>query len=66
MRVRLKEFRKKKGLTIRELSEMSGVSKSHISKIENGESDPTFTVMCKLAAALRENPWDVFSCKDFE
>jgi len=50
---RLKELRKSKGMTIVELSEKSGVSKSAISIIENKtEKDISSTVLIKLSDAL--------------
>lgn len=50
--VRLKEFRKGRGLSLEQLAEMSGVSRSAISKIERGEVTPTTSNLAKLAEAL--------------
>ncbi len=46
------KVRLQKYMTIRELSEKSGVAKSHIQKIESGEAAPSLEVMCRLAEAL--------------
>lgn len=59
---RLTEIRESRNLTMRELSKMSGVSKSTISRIESGEVIPTQTVMCKLCKALKLSLNDVFFC----
>lgn len=43
-----------KGLTISQLSELSGVSLSHIARIERGERSPSYQIALKLEKALRE------------
>lgn len=60
MENRLKEIRIAKGLTIRQISERSQISVSHIVRLEKGECDPTLSTMRKLAWALREPVWKVF------
>ena len=49
---RVSELRLTRGLTLDELAEGSGVSRSMISLIERGESSPTAVVLEKLATAL--------------
>jgi RNA polymerase sigma factor (sigma-70 family) len=49
---RLKEFREEAWLTVRELSERSGVSEDTITKIENGHRKGRGTTLRKLAKAL--------------
>ena len=46
---RVKELRKRRGLTLEELAERSGVSRAMISKLERGEKNPTLVVAAKLA-----------------
>ena len=41
----IKEIRKEKNVSLRELSEKSGISKSEINFIENGHRDPTLRTM---------------------
>lgn len=49
----IKEIRKSKGLTQRELASKSGVSFSMISKLESGEkTNPSYDTLTKIAAAL--------------
>lgn len=61
MESKLKEFRKKKGLTQDELSEKSGVSRTIISFLENGRTDCTMTsTLTKLADALGEKVTTIF------
>lgn len=45
-------WRAKRGLTVRELAEKSGVKASSISRIENGHNKPFLSTLGKLAAAL--------------
>ena len=49
---RIKDARKKKGLSQRELSERSGVPQSHISRIENGAVDLRLSSLIELARTL--------------
>ncbi|HUK88858.1 MAG TPA: XRE family transcriptional regulator [Blastocatellia bacterium] len=49
---RIKDLRVQRGLTLEELANRSGVSRSMISLIERLESSPTASVLDKLAASL--------------
>lgn len=49
---RLRSLRAARGLTLDELAQRSGVSRSAISLIERAESSPTASVLDKLAASL--------------
>lgn len=49
---RVRELRKQRGLTLEQLAEHSGVSRSMISLIERQETSPTAAVLNKLADAL--------------
>lgn len=64
MRIRLREVRTEKGMTIRELSEASGVSKSHINYIEKEDTRPTLTILCQLAKALNVKVSELFYCEN--
>lgn len=56
----IKKVREDKGLKMRELERLSGISQSYISQIENGKrSIPTPDVIKKLANGLNENPIDL-------
>lgn len=59
---RLHEIREEKKLSIRELARRSGVSKTQINEIENGQSDPTLKTMCRIAKALNMKIEDIFLC----
>src|ERR687891_850026 len=49
---RVRELRRRRGLTLEELSGLSGVSRAMISKVERGEKNPTLVVAAKLAEGL--------------
>jgi len=53
--LKLKTLRLANGLTLEELGEMSGVSISTISKIENRQQKPSFETVLRVARALRIN-----------
>ena len=61
---RIQECRQKAGLTQEQLSEISGISQKHISRIEQGYHDTHFTMIYKIAKALNV-PIDTFAV-DFE
>lgn len=49
----LQELRKKMQLTLQEVSELTGVSKSMLGEIERGTASPTITVLWKIAGGLK-------------
>lgn len=57
----LYELRKERGLSVRDLEELSGVSKSQISNIENGLMHPTVLTLCLLSLALEVAPYRLFT-----
>ena len=52
MAARLKALRERLGLTQEQLSEKSGVGRSHLARLETGKQDPTLSTLEKLAKAL--------------
>jgi transcriptional regulator with XRE-family HTH domain len=56
----IKSLRSKKGLSLRELSNRSGLSSNAISKIERGENSPTVSSLHKIAFALEVQITDLF------
>jgi len=53
---KVKELRKRKGLSQEELTENSGLSLRTIQRIENGETEPTGETLRRIANALKVNP----------
>jgi transcriptional regulator with XRE-family HTH domain len=50
-----------KGISLRRLEELSGVSNGHISQIERGIKVPSLYVLCAIALALNCEVNDLFS-----
>jgi transcriptional regulator with XRE-family HTH domain len=57
---KLKELREERNMTIKQLAEKSGCTTSMISQIEHGKSDPSISMLKKLANALETNIVDFF------
>ncbi|MFO7743754.1 MAG: helix-turn-helix domain-containing protein [Psychroflexus sp.] len=53
---RVKELRRRKGLSQEELTENSGLSLRTIQRIENGETEPTGDTLKRISKALNVNP----------
>src|SRR6202451_285911 len=49
---RVKALRESSGLSLRDLTELSGVSAPMLSQVERGETSPTLTVAARIAAGL--------------
>lgn len=49
---RLKDIRKNKNITLQELAELAGVTKSMLSQVENSRSIPSLSVLLNLIKAL--------------
>lgn len=57
------EYRKDRGLTIRQLAELSGVSKSMINNIESDKCNPTLYSLCLIALALNTSVEKLYTVK---
>jgi transcriptional regulator with XRE-family HTH domain len=53
MMTRLKDWREKRGLSLRKLGELSGVHYISIVKLEAGRLDPQLSTLLKLCRALQ-------------
>lgn len=60
----LREEREKQKLSVRQLADKSGVSRSLISDIENEKSHPTVYTLCLLSLALGVNPCSMFKVSE--
>ena len=49
----LKKVREEKNISLQRLSEIAGMSKGHLSRIENGETMPTILSIERIAIALK-------------
>jgi len=50
---KIREVRESKNITLTQLSKMTGIAKSHLSNIERGEKEPSFSMLIRIALALR-------------
>ena len=58
--LRIRSIRKQKGLTLEELGRMAGCTKSYISQLENGKTEPSLSMLNRLAEVLEINVSDLF------
>lgn len=49
----LKQIRLEKGMTLETLSQLSGISKGHLSKLERQEREPKISTLILIAKALK-------------
>ena len=59
--VLLWQVRTAQGITLRELEQMTGLSKSTLNRLENGQTSPTLAQLDILATALDCNITDFFA-----
>lgn len=57
----IRQIRKAKGMTLKELSAASGISLSHLSAIERGASSPSMDVLAALTETLGVSPEWLFT-----
>ena len=57
---RIRRIRKKKGLTLKDLSKLSHCSKNYLSQVERGLSSPTWETLMKVNTALDLDLMDLF------
>jgi len=57
---RIKELRKKKGLSQEQLSEKAEITPNYLSRIERGTENPTLDMFIRLANALDVEMWEMF------
>lgn len=55
----MKQCRDAKNLTLQEMAEKSGLTKSYLSRIENSQRDPTISALEKISLAL-DIPLNIF------
>lgn len=58
---KMKEVRESKGITITELSNSSGISRTTIYKLENQHTNPSLDTISKISSGLKEKPEKIFN-----
>ena len=64
--IRLKLLRKQLGLSLQDLAERAGLTKSYLSKVERGLSTPSVAVAMQLATALHVEVGQLFASDEDE
>lgn len=59
----LRPVRRQRGLTLEQLAQQTGLTKSYLSKIERGQSTPSIAVALKVARALDVDVGRLFSAE---
>lgn len=57
----IKTLRKQNRMTQEMLGEMANICPKHLGEIERGDSNPSVTVICKIADALNSEPSDILN-----
>lgn len=63
VKINLRKLRIESGLTIEQLSDRSHVGVGTISRIENYETNPKITTLCKLCSALKVSMDKMVECE---
>lgn len=58
--LRIKELRKRKGLSQEELAEKAETSANYLSRMERGTENPTLDMLIKISDALAVEMWEIF------
>ena len=56
----IRKIREEKGISINQLSKMTGISKGHLSRIENQETMPTILTIERIAIALKVDSKELY------
>ena len=62
--IRIKEIRKKKGLTQELLAEMVGINAKYLSNIERGRENPTLNILVKISQSLNTQLYEIFDISE--
>ncbi len=66
MGLRIKELRKRKGLSQEEVAEKAETSPNYVSRMERGTENPTLDMLIKISEALEVDMWELFDFKHQE
>lgn len=56
----IRNVREEKGISINQLSKMTGISKGHLSRIENQETMPTILTLERIAIELKVDSKELY------
>ncbi len=55
---RIRSIRQQYEISQERLAELSDYHQNHIGRIERAQADPSFTMICRIARALKKSPKD--------
>lgn len=58
--LKIREVRNSKNISLQELSEMTNISKAHLSYLERGEKEPTISILVRIAFALKVDEKELY------
>lgn len=56
----LREVREKRGLSLAQISKITGISKSHLNYIEKNEKEPSISMLVRISSALNVDIKDLY------
>jgi transcriptional regulator with XRE-family HTH domain len=57
----IRRLRRERGMTLEQLASLAGISASHLSRLERGQTQPSFKVAAALANHLGVAPSDLLA-----
>jgi transcriptional regulator with XRE-family HTH domain len=61
--LRIKELRKRRGLSQDDVAERADTSPNYLSRMERGTENPTLDMLIKISEALEVDLWELFDFK---
>ena len=63
IKILLKHIRKERNMTLKRLSEITGISEAHLSYVERGEREPSLSTLIRIAVALNIDEKELYEVK---
>lgn len=63
IKILLKHIRKERNMTLKRLSEITGISEAHLSYVERGEREPSLSTIIRIAVALNIDEKELYEVK---
>lgn len=64
IKIKIRDIRKRKNITLRELAEKTNISKSHLNYIEREIKEPTLSILIRVALALEVHESELYEVED--
>ena len=63
IKILLKHIRKERNMTLKRLSEITGISEAHLSYVERGEREPSLSTIIRIAVSLNIDEKELYEVK---